>query len=113
MANVKVTTKFLASASFTDEFYEFETAKQFVDREIEKLQAFYRTAIGRQTVNLTVQRSLNSNGDMIVKVLHPVVRLFNVQANFLVLFRIEHGLSYEPLEEQHEQVVNETTEVHC
>lgn len=104
MANVKVTTKFLASASFTDEFYEFETAKQFVDREIEKLQAFYRTVISRQSVNLTVQRSLNTNGDMIVKVLHPVVGMFNVQANFLVLFRIERGLKYEEIELKKESV---------
>lgn len=100
MPGVKVTTRMMASQTFIDEFADFTTAKKFVDREIEKLQAFYRTVMSRQSITLTTQEELTMHGDMIVRVLHPAVKLFNIQANFLVLFRIDRGLEVEVLDQE-------------
>lgn len=101
---VRVTTRFMAIETFRDEFPDFATAKQFVDREIEKLQAFYKTVINRQTVHLVIQKELTMRGDMIVRVLHPAPTMFGTTANFLVLFRIDNGLVVEPIEEKAEPV---------
>lgn len=116
MEKTKVTTKFMAATSFTDHFDTFDQAKAFVDREVDKLRAFYKSLRVKPNADLKVEPSLNMQGDMIVKVFHPIAGLYNVQANFLVIFRIEKSFDLQyvdsvnlafdtPIKEPKEQLV--------
>lgn len=94
MSKVKVTTKFLGSETYIDEFESTELANRYVGSQIERLQSYHRSIACSTKFTFEVLRHFSTNGDVSVRVFAPHTKIYSIQANMNVLFTIQGG--YEP-----------------